>query len=221
MLTRWKEGTAMMKEMFIKNNRSGRTLTPIGIVIHETANPGAMAYNHYVYFNSAYRGASAHVFVDWVESIKIVPFREQAWHAGPTANSKFIGIELCRPSVHDPEKFNIVWNNAVELFAETFINLGITEINKDNLISHAEVSAKWKETDHTDPVSYFQEYGKTVDDFRSAVQNAINDRRKKEELQQAISRLSPAIITDVSKWLYKATNDDDIYWLIIKMSKAV
>ena len=46
----------------------------------------------------------------------------------------------------------------------------------DNLISHAEVSAKWHETNHTDPVSYFAEYGKSVDDFRADVQEAINNK---------------------------------------------
>jgi peptidoglycan hydrolase-like protein with peptidoglycan-binding domain len=42
-----------------------------------------------------------------------------------------------------------------------------------NLMSHAEVSNKWHETDHQDPISYFKEYGETVDDFRAAVQQKI------------------------------------------------
>jgi N-acetylmuramoyl-L-alanine amidase len=54
--------------------------------------------------------------------------------------------------------------------------VGVTTITTDNLLSHAEVSRKWGETDHLDPVDYFAQYGKTVDMFRSEVQAAINGK---------------------------------------------
>jgi hypothetical protein len=41
-------------------------------------------------------------------------------------------------------------------------------------MSHAEVSNKWHETDHQDPIAFFNEYGKTVDQFRNEVQAQIN-----------------------------------------------
>ncbi len=50
----------------------------------------------------------------------------------------------------------------------------VTTINKDTLMSHAEVSQKWGETDHNDPIAYFGQFGKTVDNFRSEVQAEIN-----------------------------------------------
>lgn len=80
------------------------------IVIHDTANPGANAYNHYRYFNTTARQskryASAHIFVDQQEAICIIPLNEIAYHANdglirkiqvlkPNANDYSIGIELC------------------------------------------------------------------------------------------------------------------------------
>ena len=194
----------MYKVKLIQNNRSGSRLKPIGIVVHETATPGATAEREYQYFNSADRGASAHAFVDWEDVIQTIPYDEVAWHAGPTANSRYIGIELCRPSGHDPEKFGRVWNNAVSLFADLFREHGFGEVTVDNLLSHAEVSSRWRESDHTDPVGYFAEYGKTVNDFRDAVQNelnggaqvaAINDLvTRMDELEQRINRLENPMI---------------------------
>lgn len=160
-------------QRFISMNRSGKTLDAIGTVVHETATPGASDENEYNYFNSGYRGASAHAFVDYDSITQTIPWTEQAWHAGPTANKSYIGIELCNYS--DPAKFNEIWNRAVWLFAYVHVKvINVTTINKTTLMSHAEVSNTWGETDHMDPIAYFAKFGKTVDDFRAAVQAEIN-----------------------------------------------
>ena len=72
-------------------------------------------------------------------------------------------------------------------------------VTVDNLLSRAEVSARWRETNHTDPVGYFAEYGKTVNEFRDEVQKeldggaevaAINDLVARiEEMEQRINDL--------------------------------
>jgi N-acetylmuramoyl-L-alanine amidase CwlA len=158
---------------FITQNRSYKTLNAVGTVLHETATPGASDENERAYFNSAYRGASAHAFVDYNSITQTVPWTEQAWHAGPTANKRYIGIELC--NYKEALKFEEIWNRAVWLFAYVHVNIiNVTDINNVTLMSHAEVSAKWKETDHTDPIGYFARFGKTVDDFRRGVQDMIN-----------------------------------------------
>lgn len=179
----------MYKVKLIQNNRSGSRLNPIGIVVHETATPGATAEREYQYFNGADRGASAHAFVDWEDVIQTIPYDEVAWHAGPTANSRYIGIELCRPSGHDPDKFGRVWNNAVSLFADLFREYGFGTVTVDNLLSHAEVSSRWRESDHTDPVGYFAEYGKTVNEFRDAVQNELNGGAEVAAINDLVTRI--------------------------------
>ena len=157
----------------LQYNNPGTSITPIGGIIHETANPGDSAESEYEYFNSADRQASAHAFVDDKSIIQTIEWTNKAWHAGQTANNSYIGIELCHTT--DPDKFNEIWNRGVWLWAYVFVNvLKITNVTKDNLMSHAEASAKWRETDHQDPISYFATFGKTVDDFRYAVQQEIN-----------------------------------------------
>ena len=162
-----------IKQRFISMNRSNQLLNAIGTVVHETADPGATDENEFNYFNSGRRGASAHAFVDYDSITQTIPWYEQAWHAGPIANRTRIGIELCH--YDDESRFKEVWNRGVWLFAWVHVNIiKQTTITTDNLMSHAEVTQRWHESTHMDPISYFAEFGKTVDDFRRDVQAMIN-----------------------------------------------
>lgn len=173
-------------KMFITKNRPYTRLYPTGITLHETASPGGTALNHYKYFNSKDRRASAHAFVDWESIIQTIPWDEIAWHAGRTANKRYIGIELCRPKTHDVERFDEVWRRGVWLFAYLFVNvIKIRRVTNENLISHYEVTMKWRETNHVDPITYFKEYNRTVDDFRRDVQ---------EEIDKMLSKNSPPVL---------------------------
>jgi hypothetical protein len=154
------------------NNRSGETLNSIGAVIHETANPNDSDEMEWAYFNGAYRAASAHAFIDHDSITQCIPWGEIAWHAGHTANRKFWGIEMCH--TNSIIRFNEIWKRSTWLIAYLFFNNKILTVTNENLMSHAEVSNKWKETDHQDPISYFAKFGKTVDDFRNDVQELIN-----------------------------------------------
>ena len=183
----------------ISKNRPGTRLNAKGIVLHETATPGADAEREYLYFNRNNVKASAHAFVDNKCVIQTIPYDEMAWHAGKTANSNYIGIEMCRPKNYDEDYFNAMYQNTVSLFADLFVNqLGIHEVTSGNLMTHAEVSAKWRETDHTDPNAYFKEYGKTIDGFRKDVQRKIDegeiDMAKLEELENRIAKLENKMV---------------------------
>jgi N-acetylmuramoyl-L-alanine amidase len=106
----------MVIEQLIQNNRSGRKIKELrGIIVHWTANlkKGADADAHFRYFNSGYRGASAHYFVDSKKILRFIPEDEVAWHVGDRPrfpnlpirnkilkpgerpNDYFIGIEMC------------------------------------------------------------------------------------------------------------------------------
>ena len=161
-----------ISKQIIKFNNPCTPITVKGIVVHETANPNDTAQMEHDYFNSGDRQASAHAFIDSSNIIQCIEWGNKAWHAGGTANNSFIGIELCHTS--DLNKFNEIWKRATWLFATLLLQNNIFTVSKDNLISHAEVSAKWHETDHTDPVSYFASFNKTVENFRADVQTQIN-----------------------------------------------
>jgi len=165
----------MYREMLLQNNRPGTIIKPRGIVLHETSNIGVGAYNHYLYFNKPTTKASAHAVVDWVDVIQLIPYNEMAWHAGKTANLNYIGVEMCHAETQD--QFDKVYQNTIDLFADILVdNLNISIVTKEVIMSHAEVSAKWHETDHNDPISYLNEFGKTMDGFRVDVQEAINNK---------------------------------------------
>lgn len=164
-----------INQKYISKNRSGQKLNAVGMVVHDTATKGATDENEQSYFNNNNVQASAHAFIDWDSITETVPDYEVAWGSGPTSNHRFLQVELCVPASHDNVKFQEVWNRAVWYFSYKFINLlKINTVTKDNLLSHAEVSNRWRETDHQDPIAYFNEYGKTIDDFRQDVQNEIN-----------------------------------------------
>lgn len=160
-----------IKQEYINNNRGHQALNPIGIVIHDTDNNGATAQNNRDYFNRVYVGASAHYFVDWNETIQTIPENEVAWHAGPTANHRYLSIEMCMPKTHDPAKFNEIYQKTVELAVSICKKYGW---NASNIFSHYWVSMTFRETDHEDPISYLQEYGKSWNDLINDIQRAIN-----------------------------------------------
>src|SRR5579875_3671803 len=153
-------------------NRPGTIIHPIGVVIHETATPNATAQNEVNYFKGGNRNASAHYFVDDTTIIRDIPEDEMAWHAGPTANRRYLSIEICH--FDDPTKFANAWARAVWLTADMCKRYGWTPDANSTVVSHAWVSATFKETDHTDPVQYFSAHGKTFSDFVNAVKALLS-----------------------------------------------
>lgn len=145
----------------IGKNRPGTPLNPEGIIIHETATPGATDEREADYFHSDNRNASAHYFVDYDSITQLIPENEQAWHAGPTANKKFLSIEMCH--FNEADKFIETWKRSVWLAYE--ICQRYKFIPGTHIQSHDWISKKWGETDHTDPIDYFEKHGKQFYDF--------------------------------------------------------
>jgi len=160
-----------VKEQILVNNRPQESLRPQGFVIHSTATPGATAQNEFNYFNSQHRAASAHYFVDWTEIIRAIPENEVAWHAGYTANHRFLSVEMSEPREHEPQKFQEVWKRTLWLVAEACVRYGWTT---SNVLSHRDISLTYRETKHTDPVDYLKAYGYTWEDMIMALEGEID-----------------------------------------------
>jgi N-acetylmuramoyl-L-alanine amidase CwlA len=214
-------------QKFVSKNRSNKILKPVGMALHETANAGSTALNHFTYFNNNLVSALAHFFVDWNDIndiLQLAPLNECTWHAKEPANSMFISVEMCRPKTHNVAQFNEVWDKCVWLFADLFINtLKITTVTKENLMSHDEIRLKWKKTSHTDPTALLKEYGKTMDDFRNSVQLKINEMTKpKDELKEAIDFLASKAGLDSTLWYNNAKSGSTKYLdaCFIKIAKA-
>ena len=129
----------------------------------------------------------------------MVPYNECAWHAGPTANSRYIGVEMCRPKGHNPEQFKKVWDGTVELFADLCTAYGFTV---DDINTHHEISLRWGETDHVDPTSFLAEYGEDINSFKKAVNEKLNgglSMTQYEELKEITKELSAKVDTLINK----------------------
>lgn len=177
-----------ISERLISRNRSYQPLSPQGFVIHATDDQGATDENEQNYFNSGDRKASAHYFADWDSITRTVPESERAWHAGPTANSKFLSVEMCEPTGNDPAKFQEVWKRTVWLVADACVRYGWN--TKDNVFSHRGISAMYHETSHTDPIGFLAQYAKTWADLLAAIDAEIrNIRNPKQERTDIVENL--------------------------------
>jgi N-acetylmuramoyl-L-alanine amidase CwlA len=168
----------VIKEKLIHNNRSHKPLKPQGLAIHSTATAGATDEAEQAYFDKAKRGASAHYFSDWDSITRLIPENEQAWHAGPTANSRLLSYEMCEPKGNDFKKFLEVWNRVVWFAADCCMRYrwDITHI-----YSHDMISKKW-------PVGYLASYGRTFDGLKQAIDREI----AKMQLAKKLGSSKPA-----------------------------
>ncbi len=132
------------KLLIDKNYTKDKKITPKYIVIHYTANPGASAYNHYIYFNREYVGASAHYFVDTKEIVQILENNWYGWHCGAKTykhpkcrNSNSIGIEMCIEK--DWSLSEIVVEKTIQL---TRMLMKKYNIPIQNIVRHYDVTGK-------------------------------------------------------------------------------
>ena len=178
-----------ISEQLINYNRSHQSLSPIGFVIHSTDTPGATAQNEHDYFNSGDRQASSHYFVDATSIIRCIPESERAWHAGATANSKFLSAEMCEVS-----PFDQVWARTVWLVANACVRYGWA--TGPNVYSHRGVSEMYGETNHTDPIQFLANNGKTWDQLLSAIDTEIANIKTPTTIIQGVVKVAEVKAVD-------------------------
>ncbi|WP_129045454.1 peptidoglycan recognition protein family protein [Companilactobacillus metriopterae] len=164
------EGT--FTRMFGYRNGIGK---PEGVVIHETATPGATARNEATYFNREWMNISTyvHAFVDDKETLNIHNTDYGVWGAGPTANARYIQIELCEVSTTDAFARSVA--NDAYYTASKLVQYGLPFTPGTTVMSHNDVSKNFGDTDHTDPVGYFSKWGYSMDQFYDLVGTYYNN----------------------------------------------
>ena len=116
------------------------------LVIHETANPGASAYNHTLLWSRDDTYAVHYVMeLDGSVVYHTVPDWALCWHVG-NGNYATVGIELAHAT--NWEDFNAQWDQAVA-WAGDYLNSRGWGI--DRLLSHNDCTWIWGGSDHTDP----------------------------------------------------------------------
>lgn len=134
------------------------------LVIHETANPGASAYNHTLLWARDDTYAVHHVMeLDGSTVYNTVAENRLCWHVG-NGNGYTIGIELAHAT--NASDFAKQWGEAVKWAGDELRAHGW---DTSRLLSHYEAARRWGGSDHTDPNGYFRAYGKTWFEFKQAV----------------------------------------------------
>jgi len=173
--------TGSMREWFedlTQINRNVGGFTPQYIAVHYTANDGDTARGNANFFRSVLRNASAHLFIDEKETVKVVRLTDIAWHIGsnnprhPAArNRNAIGIEMCSRvrqggSRHNFEDFWIMDEVVDETVRTVRYLMNRFNIPIENVITHEIATGKRCPATHTGPNAVlWQEFLRMVEDY--------------------------------------------------------
>lgn len=152
---------------------------PEGIVIHETADPGASAQDEAIYFNREWGKiyAYVHAFADHKQVIQMMTPNYGVWGAGPMANSRFVQIELCEETTRNNFAKSVnndaIWSAQI-LHRYHLKPVNATHTGKGTVWSHHAVSTYLGGTDHTDPDGYFKRWGYSMDQFFDLIKYYYN-----------------------------------------------
>lgn len=148
---------------------------PEGVVIHDTAVDGDSAAIEEQSFNSFWETyqAYAHAFVDDSNIIQIHNTDYMVWAAGPTANYKFIQVELCHETTTDGFARSVA--NQAYYAASKLIQYHLPDIPGVTVLSHHQTSLKWHETSHIDPDEYFVRFGYSMDQMNALISYYYNN----------------------------------------------
>lgn len=156
---------------------------PEGIVVHETADPGATAYDEAIYFNREWMNmyAYVHAFIDKGTVIQMMTPDYGVWGAGPMANDRFVQVELCEED--NKEDFVKSVNNDAIWCANILHRYNLkpsnaTKTGQGTIWSHAAVSKFLGGTDHGDPDGYFAKWGYSMDQFYDLIKYYYNKGSK-------------------------------------------
>lgn len=167
--------------------KAGRTITPRGIMVHScgVAQPDAEVFLKT--WNVPGYTACVHAFVHEGGVVQTLPWNRRGWHAGGAANNTHIGFEICEPAGHtykggtmvgydarkNEEYFRKVYQNAVELTAELCRIYGLDPLEEGVVLCHSEGYQRGIASNHADVMHWFPKHGKTMDDFRAEVAEAM------------------------------------------------
>lgn len=148
---------------------------PEGIVVHETSENNVTAQQFTDRFNSEWRQKQTyvHAFVDNNQILNIHNTDYIVWGAGPTANSRFIQVELCRVNTYD--EFARSLSNDAYYIASKLIQYNLPDVPGQTVFSHKQTSDLWHETKHQDPDYYFSTWGYDMNQFNDLILSYYNN----------------------------------------------
>lgn len=197
--------------------KSGKYL---GVAIHETANPYSTLDGEVNFMYNNWQNAFVHGYTDYKEIRQTAPADYLAWGAGANANPFFYQIELVR--AHSTDQFARSVNNQAYLTAYILKRNGLkpkladTHGGSGTVISHNAISRYYGGTDHTDPISYFNQWGYSMNQFYELV-NMHYDKLSGKKSTSGQDKPSTAIKGDS----YKVRKGDTVYSIAQRSGKSI
>lgn len=119
-------------------------------------------------------------------AVQTLPWDRRGWHAGTgtsgkSANDTHISFEICEDSLDDPGYFETVYQEAAELTAMLCKAYGLDPLADGVVICHQDGYRMGVASNHGDVYNWFPRFGKTMDDFRADVVQAMNGDAGKED----------------------------------------
>lgn len=183
--------------LLTQNNcfKTGKTITPKGLMLHSTGcnNPNLSRYvgpndgilgvnpnnNHWNTPLPDGRQVCVHGWVGLdakaiVRSYQTLPWNMRGWHAGGNANDTHIGVEICEDNLGSKDYFDLVYREAVELFAYLSKEYKLNPLEPGVIICHSEGYKMGIASNHSDVMHWFPKYGKNMDIFRQEVKEQMD-----------------------------------------------
>lgn len=177
--------------------KAQQPMTPVGIVLHSTGanNPNLKRYvdcrsecginwyrNHWNNPSAKIGEQCVHSFIGYDKNKKvrvanILPYNYACWGCGRGKHGSYnynptghIQIELCEDNLQNKTYFNEVFKVAIEYCAMLCKQFNL---KPSTIVSHAEAHKKGYASNHADCDHWFKIHGKTMDDFRRAVESLM------------------------------------------------
>ena len=172
-----------IQQSFLTNNdcyKAGRTISPAGIVVHDTATNQRKVSVYLSSWNKSGVEKCVHAFIGTRPDgsfgvVQTLPWDYRCWGCGSGSkgsyNSSRIQFEICQDDRTDAAWFAQCYQAAVELCAYLCQQYNIP-VGK--IVDHAEAHALGYASNHSDTSDWFPLFGKNMDAFRADVQAVMN-----------------------------------------------
>lgn len=111
-----------------------------------------------------------------IRTAQIIPWEYQGWHAGGSANSSYIGFEICEDGLKDFQYLSKVYREAVELSAFLCDLYDLDPLDDGVIICHAEGHKRGIASNHADVLHWFGRHGITMEQVRKDVKAAMSNK---------------------------------------------
>ena len=170
----------------------GTPLKPRGLMLHSIGTPQPSAAALARYFDQYQPGGQSvcvHAFAQADGTVyQTLPWEMRGWHCGGSANNTHIGVEMTEPGAgmayaEAAAQITGTYRTTVALFARLCGVYGLDPLADGVIIGHAEGHRRGVASNHADPEYLWRQYGMgyTMDGFRRAVAEAMNENDYKED----------------------------------------